>query len=650
MVTIVRNQGFILVQTQFWTVRHDLSRGGLADEIRVLHGTGGNLVAGPSGAVVDSWRESMENQPRVRIGREEGRSVVEFRGILRDAGGSKGPVHFLHRYLYSEYSVRNELTLWGDQGIRARKLTACGFSLCGCLDEYVWGTTDYARFKPRGYNTLGPHCEDLPGQVQRGVLQKDDRRPWQVAVFKRGVEGIGWTGDSRQYAWDDGAFKGKGSFSISSAGGSTQVALSPLDQSQPAACGKKLRFNWYLTISNRTATCRRKYREIAICSTPFPPEDLMRSWAKSGVDLIRIHEGEDYENRSNFFWHDGAFPPYCPPKMKLLAKYIKLCHKLGMKIIPYFSGYELSPETPAFREHGLEWYTPGFPDGHVRFTPTGRLNAVYGALMCPDSPWGDWLQGYIKKCVDTYGFDGYYLDWGGPVPCHNYNHLPGEHNGVDGLVNLLEDTRRWLGDRLLVIHAPGNGCWPLHHNVADQTVTLEEARRNIGQGGLEQYPFSIEFMGVGSAGIVPNTFEDEKLPGGWNFKRGIANMVHFNAIPYIYTYSNLSGWKNYSYPDWKSFMADEDSLFGLYRKFKDIDFTKYRFVGPRSGWVGVEGSRRDVLCSAYVGKDTLAVVSNQTAKSVPGGTALIYPSQGGQALRLPFGRLKPYEVKILRGG
>jgi hypothetical protein len=65
--------------------------------------------------------------------------------------------------------------------------------------------------------------------------------------------------------------------------------------------------------------------------------------------------------------------------------------------------------------------------------------------------------------------------------------------------------------------------------------------------------------------------------------------------------------------------------------------------------VGVEGSRRDVLCSAYGGKDTLAVVSNQTAKSTPGGTALVRPSPSGQPLRLRFGRLRPYEVKVLRG-
>ena len=141
-------------------------------------------------------------------------------------------------------------------------------------------------------------------------------------------------------------------------------------------------------------------------------------------------------------------------------------------------------------------------------------------------------------------------------------------------------------------------------------------------------------------------FESEKVPTGMILKRGIANMVHLNAIPYIYYYVNTA-WKNFAYRDWKSFIADEDAIFGLFRKFKDIDLTQYRFVGPRSGLVGVE-RRSDVLCSAYVGKDTLAVVSNQTPKKVPGGNAFVRDAAGGACARLAFGPLRPYEVKILK--
>ena len=236
------------------------------------------------------------------------------------------------------------------------------------------------------------------------------------------------------------------------------------------------------------------------------------------------------------------------------------------------------------------------------------------------------------------------------MPCHNYNHLPGEHNGADALIEMLEDTRRWLGDRLLVIHAGGQACWLPCHNIADQIVTLEEARRNIGDGGIGQYPFSIEFMGSASSAIVPNTFEDETLRGGPNLKRGIANLVHLNAIPYIYSYAH-TGSKNFGYRNWGQFIADEDAIFGLFRKFARIDFTRYRFAGPRSGTVRIKGRRRDVLASAYLGQgpsagDSFVIVSNQTRKPAPGGEVLL-AIQGG-ALTVRFPKLRPYEVKILQ--
>ena len=283
MITIVREDRFVAVKSQFWLVRHDLSRGGLPDEIRVLHGTGENLLAGAAGAAVDQWQEAMEDRPGVSVHSEGARRVVEFRGVLRDSSGRGGPVRFVHRYMYSEQTIRNELTLLCDRPLAVRRLTACQFAAATCLDEYVWGTTDFDRFKPCAFNTLGPHYDDLSGAVAPGVLQSDARRPWQVNLFKRGVEGIGWTGDSRQFDWDGGNFKGRGKFSIASAGGATRVVLSPLDQRQAARCPGKLSFSWYLAISNRTATCRPKYREIAISSAPLDsPQSLQQLWKRCG--------------------------------------------------------------------------------------------------------------------------------------------------------------------------------------------------------------------------------------------------------------------------------------------------------------------------------------------------------------------------------
>jgi hypothetical protein len=154
-------------------------------------------------------------------------------------------------------------------------------------------------------------------------------------------------------------------------------------------------------------------------------------------------------------------------------------------------------------------------------------------------------------------------------------------------------------------------------------------------------------MGSASPGIVPNVLQSETVPDGMILKRGIAQLVHLNAIPYIYSYSGNSGYKNFGYPDWPSFIRDRDGFFALFRMFAKIDFTKYRFAGYRSGLARVDGDRPDVLGSAYLGKAPFAVVSNQTAKRVKGGGVTVRDVNAARAVRGRFGALRPYQVAIV---
>jgi hypothetical protein len=648
MINFTRDGDFLTATSPFWSVRHNIRKGGLADEMRVFHGTNTNLLTRLGGACVDRVHEEFERQPTLTIGRQGDGRVAEFAGFLCDEAGRRSAIRFVHRYIYTEYAIRHELRLASSGGIRARALTACVLHLSHCLDEYVWGSTDWNKNKPRGWEVIGPHCDDIRESLPPGFFRQDNRRPWQISAFVRGVEGVSWIGDSRQYLWDGGRFQGRGAYSIARTTEEVTIEVAPVRQERAIDCGREVALRWYVMLPNRTATCRPKYREVAIYSLPFPDESLLHAWADSGVNLIRIHEGDDYEGRTCGFWHTGMFPPYSPEKMKELGRFIKRCHALGMKIIPYMSPEELSPESPVFARHARDWYSMGFPNGNIRYTAAPRMS-IYGALMCIDSEWGDRFFQLMKQTVDVCGFDGVYYDWCTPLTCHHPGHMSGEHNGVDGLVTLLENTRRWLGERLFVIHACGFQCWLLYHNIADQIVTLEEGKHNVGAvEGLSEYPSSIEYMGSASPAIVPNVLQSESVPNGMILKRGVAQLVHLNAIPYIYSYSGNSGYKNFGYPDWPSFIRDADGCFALYRMFAGIDFTQYRFVGYRSGWTRVEGNRADVLCSAYIGKEAFAVVSNQTAQRVKGGGVTVRDVNSAQPVRGRFGALRPYEVQIVK--
>jgi hypothetical protein len=597
---------------------------------------------------VDALGEEFESRPKLTVRRSGDYQTLELAGHLCDRTGKRSSIRFTHRYRYSEYAIRNELTLSCPGGIRAKTLTACTLSLSHCFDEYVWGSTDWAKDKHVAYDTFGPQCTDIRERMGIGFLRQDARRPWQISAFNRGVEGLSWIGDSRQYLWDGGIFQGKGSYSLSKTHDGVKIDVSPVRQSHAVNCGREVSLAWYVMLPNRRATCRPKYAEVQVQSVPFPPEKLLRAWADSGVNLLRFHDDCDYEGRSDLYWHDGAFPPYSPDKMKDLARFIKTVHKLGMKVVPYFSPEMLAPDVPVFAKHGREWYSMAFPDGEVRYLPSPRAGC-YGAMMCLDAdPCRKWYVQHVKKVVDTYGFDGCYFDYNAPIWCHNPGHLPGEHNGVDGIVTLLEEIRRWLGDRILHVHGCGFQCWLLYHNIADRVITLEEGKHAIGAMGLGEYPSSIEYMGTAEMGIVANCFEDPGVPNAGVQKRGIAQIVHMNATPTVHAYSSNHGHNNLGYPDWPSLIRDEDAAFGLFRKFAKIDFTKYRFVSYRSGLARVEPERSDLLCSAYIGKDDiLAVVSNQTNKRVKGGVVKVRDLGSGQPSTGRFAPLRPYEVAIV---
>jgi len=616
-----RDGDLLTLSSPFWSVRHDLKQGGCVTGVTLTHGSGRNLVKAPIGAAVDDrFFECLETEPDCGI-RELGNSVLlRFGGVMRTADGSASPVRYGHTYLYTLYSTRNELRIMPREAFRARVVTACTLDLDPSLDEYAWGSTDYEKRKPRYMDLIGPHHEDIWGDLRgrRGVVVEEHRRPWQVSLFARGREGLCFTGDSKQYLWDAPLASGcRASFSLEKLGDRSRIRLSPLKTSIRETAAKVdhvLEFAWYLIAPNVRNTGRRKLFPAYIGSSPFPGDEQVKAMARSGVNVISFMDDFDYRNQTRNYWHDGEFPPYPPEKMRELARFLKLCHSCGMAVIPYFAGGILSPEAPVFARHAREWYTAVKPDGQLRYHPAA-MGGTQGGFMCPDSGWAQFLESYIKRCVDELGFDGYYLDYGGPRVCRNPSHFPGEHNGADGLIGMMQNLRQWLGDeRIMIAHSGGASCWLMHHNVADGIVTLEEGKRNGGiYQSLEEFPPSIPFMGSAAVSLVPNVFFSR--PGIRDGKRllhqGISHAVLLDAIPYPYVF-----WHDrFGYERWQEAVSDPLGIYAAYRKLSDIDFTRYAFHGPDSGIA--ESNRKAVKAAAYVGNnDAFIVVSNTGSRKV----------------------------------
>jgi hypothetical protein len=645
-LVIERNDGQIVIRSDFWKAIHRLECGGAIASIEILHGSGSNLLRGPVGAAVDTWSEIHEKSPSVTIKRTKTAITLEIGGWLTDRMGKPGPIRYVHTYHYTLFSMRNELSLMPQRIMSVKKVIASEMSLAGWLDEYSWGSTDFEKIQPRYIHILGPHYDDVFGRFSpgKGRVFDEATRPWQVSIFQRGREGICWTGDSRQYAWEKPLGEGTSSrFSLAKDATGSSLRLAPLDHRHPVPWKNDLHLAWYLILPNVPQTCRTKYYEVTVGTSPFLTRTQIAELARSGVNLIRIHDDVDTRGLSREHWQDGRYPPFSQKKMRLLAEFVRHCHQSRIKVISYFSGWELYPTTPAFKKYADRWYAPSRFNGHMRFTPSPGAG-VFGALMCPDSGWGEFLERHIRQTVDGVGLDGYYLDWSSPGPCFNHEHHPGHHNGADGLVRLLERTRDWLEDRLMVIHSGGQLCWLMHHNIADQIVTMEEGKKDGGCfDTLSEYPASLQLMGSGALSIVPGVYQNSPKIDEvrMRLKQGLALSVLLNALPY-------SPWDGlgFGYTTWQEALKDRDGILTAYRTLSRFDFSKYRFYDAFSGVAG--SSRSQIGCAAYVGTGSIILVVSNMGKTSVGGTEVMLKCPGlTRQKKVKVGPLKGFEFKLL---
>jgi hypothetical protein len=151
-----------------------------------------------------------------------------------------------------------------------------------------------------------------------------------------------------------------------------------------------------------------------------PDEQQIRTFAQNGYDLM--------VGLAN--WRSGE---YVPLNEEDLHRTISLCHKYGIKAIPYVTLMDLSHATDAFREYGEEWaiqpttenfrQTPRFDDLKVEMAYRNDPEQET-TLMCPGSPgWRAYWKKQIDRIVEQYDFDGLYFDfWYGNMVCENARH------------------------------------------------------------------------------------------------------------------------------------------------------------------------------------------------------------------------------------
>ncbi len=138
------------------------------------------------------------------------------------------------------------------------------------------------------------------------------------------------------------------------------------------------------------------YREYL--AGDFAGENGYDRMKRHGVTTLVLHE--KWNKMQNF-------PYLSEPTAKQLKTIIYECHKRGIKVIPYF-GYELSSLSPLWTERSPEALYKNANGRHSG--GWWRVPPQRDYIVCYNSSWQDTFVEGIRSLLETYGFDGIYLD------------------------------------------------------------------------------------------------------------------------------------------------------------------------------------------------------------------------------------------------
>jgi hypothetical protein len=254
---------------------------------------------------------------------------------------------------------------------------------------------------------------------------------------------------------------------------------------------------------------------------PGGKETVLDHAVRSGVKTLEIHEGWTP-------WHNYPVTTYDTE----LKQLISACHQRGIKLLVYF-GYLLStlaPEWGAMSDEVLVKDTGGNYTGPYFGHPP-----QVDYMVCLNSRWREhWLEG-IKRSLDRYGYDGFYLDGTmEPFGCTNQKHGCG-YRAADGTLHPtypIFAVRRLMYDLAAVIH-PRGGLVNVHQSMCCLTPTLGFADSywdgeqfeggELSRNTMRQLPlatFRAEFMGRNFG--IPAEFLVYEKPPRWTFDDALA--------------------------------------------------------------------------------------------------------------------------------
>jgi len=332
-------------------------------------------------------------------------------------------------------------------------------------------------------------------------------------------------------------------------------------------------------------------------------ETVLDRVAASGANVVVLHEF--WNSIQNYWVHDQ------PEKVKAT---VAACHARGLKIIPYF-GYEVSTLAPEWAEMHDRILIKG-PEGRYQ-GGWQRLPSQRDYMVCYASEWQQkWLDG-VTWMMDTYGFDGVYLDGTSmPSACANNAHQCG-YRHPDGSVRAtypIYAVRKMFQQLYERVNAR-DGVITAHQSSCCLTPTLEYvhtywdgehiggAFKHDADGRFPLEVFRAEFM-------------------GWNFGiqaeflSGQPEALAYTLIHNVMIRPGLGGMLDAVSSIWKAFTDFGTSTATWLPYWRNADF--------------VQSDQPDVYVSAYV-RDGRALLAVANLAAEGAADAVITLKQGAYA-------------------
>ena len=507
----------LTLSTPYYTVQHDLKRGGAISSIRLTHGKAANLLVLPFETRVQDaagklYSDLAETAPRVTARHDGLHEVVSVESSLRDAQGKESSVRVktVYEYRWGYVKIHKELTFRG-KDFRAQDICPVSAVLAPSLSAYGYrdGLTEQEGAPAFSFGSC--HWGKLNGEGAAAVTTP--YAPRYVMLAEPGVEGIEWfaSDDLAQWELQPAGKRGQGQSVLQANAAPVGIlfSISSFHNAQsPVTVSTPLTFDYYLGLPLLEGHAFKPWFHATFNRNRgnWVSPDQIQRWAGSGIQTVHCHNDGDYYD-DGLYWRDGSYPPY--PDMDKFDKVISDCHQVGIRAATYFSNKELHPSTAQYLQHGTNW---------GRMNRLGSLQhnassdkAEFGAQMCLRSGWLECLEANIDRVLTHHPLDGVYYDWSVALLCCNPRHeqlkagqTAAGHWDIDELLDLMEWTRRRVGPQgLVIIHNTSTPMFATENFASDVVANEWGYSKWSGRGpDLEQLPLEWSLVNARPRGVI----------------------------------------------------------------------------------------------------------------------------------------------------